>query len=255
MEEYLMAYLGSRDSLQPEFTSSEFLKGPVAALLVPATPGSGSYQPRTGDVLLVRGGSYVSSAIARITEIDSLFSHLAIIYVDPRTQTPWIVESLIETGLKITEWKYYSENKNLVRATIFRYPEQEVARRAGSFIYERASFPQYPSRVTGGPEIVGSMFGVTVEKTFAPSDMDVETRFDLVADWRNPAIHATSYIKDIVTEAMYHRGELPGPRELTELLEQLRLADLETYKQHQKLPWVARRLVRTQFHHFLKPVL
>lgn len=56
---------------------------------------------QSGDVLLMRGGSSVSAAIARVGDLDAIFSHAAIVYVDEKTGQKFVVEALIEKGLTI----------------------------------------------------------------------------------------------------------------------------------------------------------
>jgi len=55
---------------------------------------------KSGDVILNRGRLHNSAAIARIGDIDSQFSHVAMVYIDPKGGH-WAVECLIEEGAHI----------------------------------------------------------------------------------------------------------------------------------------------------------
>ncbi len=90
-------------------------------------------QFRTGDVLLVRGTYANSAAIARIGDVDSQFSHLAIIHIDGEGKK-WLVESLIEDGSIITPLDQALAKGNS-RAILFRHKNAELAREAAHFIY------------------------------------------------------------------------------------------------------------------------
>ena len=90
---------------------------------------------QSGDVLLVRGKHHNSAAIARIGDIDSQFSHLAIIHVDI-TGKRWVVESLIEEGAIITPLEY-ALSHGIARAALFRYRNPDIAHRASQTIYNK----------------------------------------------------------------------------------------------------------------------
>ena len=52
----------------------------------------------SGDVLMSRGDAFVSGAIARLGDTDGNFSHVALVYVEPRTREIHTVEAHIEIG-------------------------------------------------------------------------------------------------------------------------------------------------------------
>ena len=88
---------------------------------------------QSGDVVLVRGMAHNSAAIARIGDVDSQFSHVGMIYVDPNGR-PWMVESLIEEGATINTLEKSLEH-NLGRAIVFRHQDAELAARAARLIH------------------------------------------------------------------------------------------------------------------------
>ncbi|MBU2583414.1 MAG: hypothetical protein KJ622_17025 [Alphaproteobacteria bacterium] len=90
---------------------------------------------QSGDVILTRGKLHNSAAIARIGDIDSQFSHVAVVYVDPLGRH-WAVESLIEIGAivkPLAEWLQH----DLGRAVLFRHRDAILSQRAATLIHDR----------------------------------------------------------------------------------------------------------------------
>lgn len=101
-------------------------------------PKFGGLKLRSGDVVMTRGTAFTSAAIARLGNNDASFSHLAMIYVDPKTGQPQPMEALIETGSyigNIREWL----NDGKVRAMVFRHRDATVAARAAQMIRDEIS--------------------------------------------------------------------------------------------------------------------
>ncbi len=95
----------------------------------------GSMDFYSGDLILTRGSLHNSAAIARIGDVDSQFSHVAVVYVDARGQY-WAVESLIEVGGAITPLDKWLEH-NIGRAVLFRHRDPVLAQRAATLIHDR----------------------------------------------------------------------------------------------------------------------
>lgn len=89
---------------------------------------------RSGDILLVRGMHNNSAAIARIGDVDSQFSHTAMIHFDDNGQG-WLVESLIESGAVIEPLTHALEHR-LARAILLRHRDADLAARASKLIYD-----------------------------------------------------------------------------------------------------------------------
>lgn len=89
----------------------------------PANPAH--YEPKSGDVLLSRGSASVSAAIARITNEDSNFSHVAIVWVDPITKKVETVEAHIEFGTVVADIANYADMK--VRSVVFRLKDPRLS--------------------------------------------------------------------------------------------------------------------------------
>jgi hypothetical protein len=90
---------------------------------------------RSGDLLLMRGMHHNSAAIARIGDVDSQFSHLAIVHTD-ETGKHWVVEALIESGSVINPLSYTLEH-GLGRCVLFRHRDKSLAARAAALIDDK----------------------------------------------------------------------------------------------------------------------
>lgn len=206
---------------------------------------------RSGDVLLVRGTKHNSAAIARIGDVDSQFSHAAIIYVDEAGRG-WVVEALIEDGAVIKPLKQVLEH-GLARAILFRHRDEVIASRAARLIYDyvKASLDKgtpipYDFSMRLGPSNAlfcsklvrvayadasnGSIklptfltrfaanapfyrrIGVTAEESFAPGDLEIEPNFDLVAEWQDYRFTAQVRHQDMIMSKLFEWMELHGWR-------------------------------------------
>lgn len=67
----------------------------------------------SGDLLVSRGGSEMSAFIARANDYPGNFSHVAIIYVEPGTNIPYIVEAHIDKGVTVADTSAYLEDTKL----------------------------------------------------------------------------------------------------------------------------------------------
>lgn len=88
---------------------------------------------RSGDILLVRGTIHNSAAIARIGDVDSQFSHAAMIYIDKHARQ-YVVEALIADGATYGPL-YRALSHNLGRAVVFRHPDADLAHRAAETMF------------------------------------------------------------------------------------------------------------------------
>ena len=101
--------------------------------------GSASFEPETklksGDVLISRGAAFTSAAIARLGDISSQFSHMAMIFVDPNTHQVFTIEAHIEIGVVVAPLeKYLADGK--VRSAVYRHKDTERAALAAQIMYD-----------------------------------------------------------------------------------------------------------------------
>lgn len=93
---------------------------------------------QSGDVILTRGSLHNSAAIARIGDIDSQFSHVAMVYIDLNGRH-WAVESLIERGAIVEPLADWLDHK-LGRTILMRHKDANLAQRAATLIHDRVRF-------------------------------------------------------------------------------------------------------------------
>lgn len=67
----------------------------------------------SGDILVSRGGAEVSALISRGNDFPGNFSHVALVYIDEKTKSPYIIESHIEKGVAISGVAEYEKDKKL----------------------------------------------------------------------------------------------------------------------------------------------
>ena len=199
---------------------------------------------QSGDVLVVRGLRHNSAAIARVGDVDSQFSHAAMVHIDDKGRHR-ILEALIEEGATISNFEYTLEH-GLGRAVLFRHRDSDMAARAADKMYERikasrsmggkhifydfsmelgdykelfcskliregydrasgglVELPTYPTEFRYAPRDFLDRIGVTAEESFAPGDMELETQFHAVAEWRDYRKTSTLRLMDMVMVKLF----------------------------------------------------
>jgi hypothetical protein len=249
MSEYLAEHF------LPEAREERAFAGEAPSLLLDPAHGA-RLELRSGDVLLSRGTAFVSGAIARLGDVDGNFSHIALVYVDPATKTPYTIEAHIEIGAVVAPLeKYLTDGKS--RALVFRHPGAGLAAEAARIMHDRVRrasargrnvpydfgmvmdgagagaelfcsevaslgfqiatggrlrLPRYRTALRMKNDAFLKGIGIAVEASFAPSDLEVETRFALVAEWRNLAKTQRSRMTDAVITHIYALMDEQGYR-------------------------------------------
>lgn len=201
---------------------------------------------KSGDVLLIRGNSVISSAIARIPKAPSTHSHLALVYKDADSNTSYLLEALSHTGVVKTELHKALSNP-LARISVYRHPDLSLASKAAifaneqytiankkgkilkfdfsldmthncrffcskfvSWVYQNESqnnitLPMFPSSLVRSNNAFISRIGVqsSTLTSFLPSDIDIDPRFDLINEYRNPEITALIRLDDLITDKIF----------------------------------------------------
>ncbi|MBY0516333.1 MAG: hypothetical protein K2P81_05460 [Bacteriovoracaceae bacterium] len=199
---------------------------------------------QTGDLILSRGNAYTSAAIASLGEFDTQFSHLSVVYVDENKKI-WTVEAHIEVGSFVRPLEDHIKDSNF-RSMIFRFDDPEIAKRAGTYAYERVKkasdtkgnilydfafsmadggeklfcsevasnayevassktvmMPMFQSRLLLRKESFVRDIGIESNESFIPADMEIDPRFEVVAEWRDAARVSDNLQKDAVLQAMF----------------------------------------------------
>jgi len=114
---YKLLY-GSRAALEEIILQSDTLNLPSLINLneepssTPSTTFMG-VRIHSGDILVSRGGAPTSALISRGSDYPGNFSHIALLFVDPKTNIPSIIEAHIEIGVAISTLEDYIKDKKL----------------------------------------------------------------------------------------------------------------------------------------------
>jgi hypothetical protein len=207
---------------------------------------------KSGDVLLSRGSAATSSAIARLGDDDTQFSHMGLVYVDPQTRRVYTIEAHLEFGVVIAPIEAWLQDGK-VRTVVYRFRDTELAaqgaarmhneviryqREKGQNIpydfgfnmfdaseifcsevvrraFELASqgqvrVPMFPARLTPKNRGFLEQLGVFQTESFIPADIEMDPRFEWVAEWRNFGGMRDSWINDAITTKVYAWMEQDG---------------------------------------------
>lgn len=259
---------------------------------------------KNGDYILTRGTTFASTVISRISEVDSQFSHIGVVYIDDGSlfgeknkDQVYVVEAEPDYGLQIVSLNHFLQSdKN--RLVVYRYksatkdsgltPDAEIAARAAKFLAEKADVRLNPFDVAGTdttmadrlqvlgeqkikritynfemdmhvesslfcsqaisyalqnaclqPGVKCEMFAevgntqaqifpllqskISIQKngfakllklkaseTFSPADVEVEPRFEVVAEWRDFSFAAYTRVQDIAMTKIFQLMETYG---------------------------------------------
>jgi hypothetical protein len=219
-----------------EEVSTAFENGPYSLVL-----GGDPDNLPPGTAYLVRGSAANSAAIARITDFsDGQFSHIGIMHEDNQGAR-YIVEALIEKGLVRNTYEY-AMNHGVVRAQTFIFKDRELQRDAArignmfatSNIHYPYNFtmrltpagvapedffcsgalhdffmiasegdvvlPMHPSRLPMNNFTMA--LGVEATETFAPSDIQSDSRFNPGPEWRDFRFTEKVRLQDLILDHM-----------------------------------------------------
>lgn len=242
-EEYILDWLHG----EKVFTFDAKKPEPILSNKKPATwtnPKFAGFELQSGDIMLIRGKSYVSAMIARIADEEGNFSHLAIVGEDSKGKK-YVVEALIQFGVIVTPLEKWRKAEDS-RVALYRMPDKFMALKAARVVYERAQaaldrkkgirydfamndddystwfcsetvryaydtasngqikIPKFRSTVSKfkNTNYPGSL-GVTKPTLFAPYDIEVDPRFDLVAEYRHFPLLRQVRMQDAVLQSVY----------------------------------------------------
>lgn len=223
--------------------SKKLFSGDYPLTLV--NPEIGDLQFQSGDIILVRGYSFASASIARVTDVPSNMSHLAMVGEDEKGELV-VVESLFETGVIRAPLEKFLKLEPLPRAAVYRHQDPAVAKKAGEAAYKISQQSQKkPIRfdITMNPNNREEMYcaclvrnafkeagvdlptfwssferhqkkgpflknlGFKGVQTFAPADVDVEPSLILVAEHRDLKMLEISRMYDVILTVLFQRLE------------------------------------------------
>lgn len=238
-----------RHRLQPLKLSSRFFagEGPLTLRNPQFLGRNEEVRLKAGDILLVRGDSFVSGTISRIGDVVTNMSHLAMV-AEAEDGTLKVVEALMEKGLVQYDVDRFLSFEALPRAAVYRYQDSDLARSAAKELWavyqdsvrypEKYQFdiqmdPNDHSKIycaeavkiawemaSGGKidlpryqttfhEAIETDFAkgiqMRVARSFAPSDIEMDTRFTLVVEHRDLTLLENSRRYDVVLSRLFEK--------------------------------------------------
>ena len=203
----------------------------------------GTPQFHAGDMLVTRGVSFLSSMIARLGKRGTQFSHIVFVHQDPSTQKVQTIESYVGVGVAFYEMDFALKNENarilwlrskdqdmaklasqkisdLVKKRLdekrpikydyelnFDDPSTMSCAEVSQVAFEMASdkkmrLPYYPNTIEGARSLT-SRLKIPQGATYVPGDMEIDPRFELVAEFRDLRLTRDSRQKDAVMTAIF----------------------------------------------------
>jgi hypothetical protein len=186
---------------------------------------------KSGDILLVRSTSLTGSIVSDSSEVPGQFSHLIFVVTDPLTNELKTVEADQGTGVVISKLELKTVD-HWVRVGLFRFHDSAVAEAAGQKLLNQVSKSnikydnhlnladnsslyctevatlafrtvgvEVPERISRIPFLnVQLLNHLNMESSlvFTPQDIEVDSRFSLVTEWRKTDELQSVYQNDAV---------------------------------------------------------
>lgn len=205
---------------------------------------------QSGDILLIRSSSLGGSIAARAAEVPGQFSHLMVIAEHPSTKKLIGIDSDQGVGVKMApiDGTVFAE---YARVGLFRYKDTRIARVAAqnllksliqrsklgpikydnrmdlsdtsaAYCTELATWafssvgvqvPQHLSQVRFLNKDLREALGIYTDRIFLPQDLEVDSRFVKVKEWRNLDLLQSSYMSDAIF-SQYFRWVVEGSEDL-----------------------------------------
>ncbi|MES2430657.1 MAG: YiiX/YebB-like N1pC/P60 family cysteine hydrolase [Bacteroidota bacterium] len=143
---YTLLY-GMRQAVEEVLLQNEKENYPAAMMVseensfTPSTTIFG-IEVHSGDLLVSRGGAEVSALISRGNDYPGNFSHVALVYIEEKTNQPYLIEAHIEKGVAIASVQQYEQDKKL-RFMVLRLRNDLPAMKADSMLPHKAAKQMY----------------------------------------------------------------------------------------------------------------
>lgn len=160
--------LGLGDSKSPNFNFKTLTGGQPFVITADGQHFNPDQDFRPGDLVLMRGSSEVSAAIARVADVNTQFSHIAIVTQDPVSKELFLQEALIEKGLVLSPIQSLMDHA-IGRAVILRHEDPKRAEQASQSAWKRShdgqkyiydfsmKFKVTPKELSENPELFCSL--------------------------------------------------------------------------------------------------
>lgn len=201
----------------------------------------------SGDLLLSRGGAPVSALIARASNFQGNFSHVAVVHVDDSSGVISLIESHIEKGVAVSDTTAYLADKkqricvlrinpgilkdegipHTVAAALLKMGTHEkipydfemntydsnsmFCSEVASYGYSKSGIRLWnlPSSISN-PGAVSwlNAFGVTNFVSQMPSDLEYDRNIEVVAEWYDTDLLLNDHLYNAAMDGLYSRASL-----------------------------------------------
>ena len=205
---------------------------------------------RSGDIILSRGKAYTSAAISNLGEFDTQFSHMSFVYQDENGKFWTIeahieigsfvreLEDHIEDKNARTVVFRYQDSELAHQAAKAAFEKvkttfetkgpinydfgfdktdsselfcSEVVSHGFDLVTDKSiDIPLYESEIFKRKPKIVKQLGLKSEKSFIPADIEVDPRFTMISEWKNPKIIADILQKDAVVHALFKWSDEEG---------------------------------------------
>lgn len=252
IEDYLLEL--SRNVGDKKPAEIDFQKQPVP-LLDNSAPFyearlNGELKFESGDLLITRGVSFLSGMIARLGKRATQFSHVVMVYQDPKTKEMKTIESYVGVGVAFYDIEYALKNEN-ARILWLRAKDRSLAAKAsekmGAMVRQRLDEKnpiKYdyeldfndPSTMScaevsqiafqmgsdnkvkiplypneiSGAKSIIERLKLTEGETYEPGDMEIDPRFELMGEFQDIRLTRDSRQKDAIMTKIFEWMENDG---------------------------------------------
>ncbi len=201
--------------------------------------GDKQFQFQSGDLMITKGISFISSTISQLPYPNSVFSHVVFVHHDAKKNKASTLESYVGTGVKLYNMNYALKNENF-RILVLRSKDQQLAKDADNYIFKRVTnqsysydyeldfednskysceeiaydayktasnsqilLPYHSSVIQRKNQNFIESLGLKNGELMSPSDMEIDPRFEVVHDWTDLRLVRDSWRKDVVMSEMF----------------------------------------------------
>jgi hypothetical protein len=245
IEDYLLELSRRVTHLTP--TEIDFQKEPVPikdnSVSFYQFSSSGSSEIKSGDLLITRGVSFLSSMIARLGQRPTQFSHVVMAYEDPQSKKMQTIESYVGVGVAFYDMDFALKNEN-ARILWLRAKDEDLGRKGalmmGKMVKESldaknpikydysldfedpttmscAEVSQIAFQLSSDgsfkiplyPNELSASNSITQRlelkegETYEPGDMEIDPRFELIGEFRDLRLTRDSRQKDAIMTALF----------------------------------------------------
>ena len=205
---------------------------------------------KSGDIILSRGKAYTSAAISSLGEFDTQFSHLSVVYRDDSGKlwtveshievgafVRPIEDHINDKNFRSVIYRFDDEYLAYEASKFIYFKVKNASDTTGNIFYDFAfdqessenlfcseiashafdhvsrdqvRLPMFKSKLQSRKPRFVQKLGIKSLESFVPSDIEVDPRFKMLAEWKHAAGIQDALEKDAVLRAMYEWNEKYG---------------------------------------------